>query len=173
VIALVIVVGDEGLDLGFEITEQIIIFKQDTVLERLMPALDLALGHGVISRATDMLPVLAVKPFRQVLRDAGAIVGEKPWPMNDCLVESRGPRCQVQRGSTFRIVGAAAGYFIGVGSFSNSLGKRASLSCSQMAAQNIFRNDKSQRIYFLLAIVSFQVILLTIICLATRPFLVL
>jgi hypothetical protein len=37
VIAQVIVVSDEGLDLGFEIARQVIVF--DTVLERLMPAL--------------------------------------------------------------------------------------------------------------------------------------
>jgi len=46
---------------------------QDTVLERLMPALDLALGHRMIRRAADMLHVLAVEPFGQVRRDvAGA-----------------------------------------------------------------------------------------------------
>src|SRR5580693_3128243 len=48
VIAQVIVVNDEGLDLGFEIARRVIVFEQDTVLERLMPALDLALGHRVI-----------------------------------------------------------------------------------------------------------------------------
>jgi hypothetical protein len=65
-----------------------------------MPALDLALGHRVTGRATDVLHVLPVEPFCQVRRDvAGAIVGEKPWPVDDlCLVESRGLQCQVQRG---------------------------------------------------------------------------
>src|ERR1700676_1417292 len=93
--------ADEGLDLSFEIARQVIVFEQDTVLERLMPALDLALGHRVIGRATDVLHVLPVEPFRQVRRDvAGTIVGEKPWPVDDlCLVESRGLQCQVQRGS--------------------------------------------------------------------------
>ena len=89
VIAQVIVVNDEGLDLGFEIARQVIVLEQDTVLERLMPALDLALGHRMIRRATDVLHVLAVEPFRQVHRDvAGAVVGEKPWPVDDlCLVK--------------------------------------------------------------------------------------
>ena len=47
-----------------------------------------------------MLHVLPVEPFGQVRRDvAGAVVGEKPWPMDDlCLVEPRGLQCQVQRG---------------------------------------------------------------------------
>ena len=48
VVALVVVVIDEGADLVFEIAGQIIIFKQDPVLQRLMPALDLALGLRVI-----------------------------------------------------------------------------------------------------------------------------
>ena len=39
-IAPVIVVSDEGLDLGFEIAREVIVFEQDTVLECLMPALD-------------------------------------------------------------------------------------------------------------------------------------
>ena len=100
VISQVIVVGDEGLDLGFEITRQVIVLEQDAVLERLMPALDLALGHRVIGRAADMPHVLAVEPFGQVRRDvAGAVVGEKPWPVDDLrLVEPRGLQCQVQRG---------------------------------------------------------------------------
>ena len=41
VVALVVVVIDEGADLVFEIAGWIIIFKQDAVLQRLMPALDL------------------------------------------------------------------------------------------------------------------------------------
>ena len=81
VIAQVIVVNDEGLDLGFEIAREVIVFEQDTVLERLMPALDLALGHRMIRRAADMLHVLAVEPFRQVRRDvAGAVApSEGVW----------------------------------------------------------------------------------------------
>jgi hypothetical protein len=53
-ISQVIVIGDEGLDLGFEIARQVIVLEQDTVLERLMPTLDLALGHRIIRRATDV-----------------------------------------------------------------------------------------------------------------------
>ena len=100
VIAQMIVVSDEGLDLSFEIARQVIVLEQDTVLERLMPALDLALGHRMIRRATDVPDILAIEPFGQVCRDvAGAVVGEKPWPVNDfCLVEPRGLQRQVQRG---------------------------------------------------------------------------
>jgi len=43
-IAIMIVVLDEASDVGFEIAGQIVVFKQDAVLQGLMPALDLALG---------------------------------------------------------------------------------------------------------------------------------
>jgi hypothetical protein len=48
VVSQVIVVGDEGLDLGFKIAQQVIVLEQDAVLECLMPALDLALGRRMI-----------------------------------------------------------------------------------------------------------------------------
>ncbi len=44
VIARMIVVRDEGLDPGIEINGQVVAFKHDAVLQRLIPSLDLALG---------------------------------------------------------------------------------------------------------------------------------
>src|SRR4051812_20619428 len=44
VIAPMIVVLDEGCDLGFEIAWQEVVFEQDAILHRLVPAFDLALG---------------------------------------------------------------------------------------------------------------------------------
>ena len=77
VITLVIVVLDEGADLGFEVTGQIIVLQQDPVLEGLVPALELALGLGTVGCATDMLHALIIEPFGQVAGDiAGPIVGE-------------------------------------------------------------------------------------------------
>ena len=43
--------------------------KQDSVLERLMPALDLALGLRVIRGAADMLHLLLIQPLGETLRD--------------------------------------------------------------------------------------------------------
>src|SRR3984957_1095183 len=51
VIAGMVVVRHEGGDLAFEIAGQVVVLKQDGVLERLMPALDLALGLRVIRGA--------------------------------------------------------------------------------------------------------------------------
>ena len=45
-VAAVVVVFDEGGDLGFEIAGQEVIFQQDAVLEGLVPALDFALVIG-------------------------------------------------------------------------------------------------------------------------------
>ena len=46
-----VVVVDEGGDLGFKIAREEIVLQQDAVLESLVPALDLALGHWMIGRA--------------------------------------------------------------------------------------------------------------------------
>ena len=54
-VALVIIVLDECLNIGFKRAWQIVIFQQDAVLHGLMPALDLALCLGMGGRAADML----------------------------------------------------------------------------------------------------------------------
>jgi hypothetical protein len=89
-IAQVIVVSDEGRDLGFKIARQVIVLEQDAVLERLMPALDLSLGHRIIRRAADMPHVLAVEPFGQVRRDIAGGRLRSPfaqgWDQMDAMV---------------------------------------------------------------------------------------
>ena len=42
-IAVVVVVLDESLDVSSEVTGQVIVYQQNAILERLMPALDLGL----------------------------------------------------------------------------------------------------------------------------------
>ena len=42
VIPVLIVVADEGVDLGFQVAGQVVVIKQDAVLERLMPTFDFA-----------------------------------------------------------------------------------------------------------------------------------
>jgi hypothetical protein len=49
-----VVMRHEGGDLAFEIAGQVVVLKQDSVLERLMPALDFALGLRVMRGAADM-----------------------------------------------------------------------------------------------------------------------
>jgi hypothetical protein len=69
-----VVVLDEGGDLAFEIARQVVVLKQDAILERLMPALDLTLGLWMIRGAADVLHFLLVQPLRD---PAAAAVGER------------------------------------------------------------------------------------------------
>ena len=62
VIADVVIVHDEGLDLPFEISGQIVIVEQNAVLQGLVPALDLSLGLGMIGGAAYMLHALVFEP---------------------------------------------------------------------------------------------------------------
>ena len=79
-VAAVIVVLDEATDVGLEIAGQIVVLEQDAVFERLMPALDLALGLGMIGRTAHVSYAGVFEPFRQVSRHvAGPVVAEQPW----------------------------------------------------------------------------------------------
>ena len=45
-----------------------------------MPALDLALGHRMIRRATNVFDIAGAKPFGEVAGNvAGTVVGQQPW----------------------------------------------------------------------------------------------
>ncbi len=57
VIALMIVVRDEGLDPSLEVARQIVVLEQDAVLQRLVPSLDLSLGLRMIGGAAGVLHV--------------------------------------------------------------------------------------------------------------------
>ena len=84
VVSAVVVVGNEGFDLGFEIAGQEVIFQQDAVLERLVPALDLALGHRMIGRTAQVFDVAGSEPFGQVAGDiAGSVVRQQARFVSD------------------------------------------------------------------------------------------
>ena len=57
VVSQVVVVGDEVADLLFEVARQVVVLKQDAVLERLVPAFDLALGLRMQRRPANMVDV--------------------------------------------------------------------------------------------------------------------
>lgn len=65
-IAAMILVLDESLDVGFDIPRQIIVFQQDLVFQRLMPALDFALGLGMARRAANVIDVALSQPFGKI-----------------------------------------------------------------------------------------------------------
>ena len=58
-VPLVIVVLDEGLDLGLEVAGQEVVLEQDAVLQGLMPAFDLSLGLGCSGAPRTWLILLA------------------------------------------------------------------------------------------------------------------
>ena len=66
VVAPVIVVIDEPIDAGFKITGQVVVFQQDAVLERLMPALDLALCLRMVGRTPNVSHVLCIEPVSKL-----------------------------------------------------------------------------------------------------------
>jgi hypothetical protein len=79
-----VVVLDKSADLLLESARQVVVLEQDAVLERLVPALDLALRLRAARRAPDVRHAPVHKPFGQVARDVGgAVVGEQPRPMHD------------------------------------------------------------------------------------------
>src|SRR5438046_394213 len=91
VVAAVVVVVDEGRDLGFEIAGQEVIFQQDAVFESLVPALDLALGHWMIGRAAQVLDLAVVEPLGEIARDvAGPVVWQEPRPLRGLGAGSSG-----------------------------------------------------------------------------------
>ena len=84
VIAGMVVVRHEGGDLAFEIAGQVVVLKQDAVLERLMPALDLALGLRMEGGSADMTHAVILEPGREIPGDvAGSVVAQQPRPMRD------------------------------------------------------------------------------------------
>ncbi len=49
VVAPMIVVGDEGINLGLEVAGQVVVLEQNAVFQRLVPPFDLALGLGMVA----------------------------------------------------------------------------------------------------------------------------
>jgi len=54
-IATCIIVRDEGFNLPFKLPRQVMVFEQGAVLERTVPALDLALCLWVVRLATRLI----------------------------------------------------------------------------------------------------------------------
>lgn len=75
--AVVIVVGDEGLDPRLQIARQVGMLEQDAVLQRLMPTFDLTLRLRMEGCAADMRHIALFQPAGEVARNVrGAVVGQ-------------------------------------------------------------------------------------------------
>ena len=98
---------------GLEIARQIVVLEQDAVLQRLVPALDLALGLGMEGSAPDVPDPRCVEPFGQITGDVGgAVVAQQPWPLGDL-----GARSQPDALSASSSVSVTSWAFIVVHSF--------------------------------------------------------
>ena len=86
-IALVVVMLDEGPDLGLKVAGHIVVFQQHAILQRLVTSFDLSLGLRVERRTADMIHALGTQPVGQIGRDLGRpIVAEQAWPVRDVRV---------------------------------------------------------------------------------------
>jgi hypothetical protein len=63
-----IVVVDKVIDRSFEIAGQVVVLKQDAVLEHLVPAFELALCRGIAGRTAYVIDVAIREPVDQVAR---------------------------------------------------------------------------------------------------------
>ena len=76
-------VADEVADFELEVVRQQIVFKQNVVLQCLVPMLNLALGLGMVGCSPNMLLAVVMKPVGQVGGDVGrAIVTEQAGLVN-------------------------------------------------------------------------------------------
>ena len=66
VIAGVVVVLDEGVDLPFEISRRVVVVEQNAVLQGLVPALELSLGLGMIRCPAHVLHAFVLEPIGQI-----------------------------------------------------------------------------------------------------------
>ena len=73
VVSPMIVMLDESRDLGFEVLLEEVVFQQDAVLQRLVPALDLALRLGVAGSPVNLIDLVFVR-WRRLNRVWDAVV---------------------------------------------------------------------------------------------------
>ena len=80
VVAPLVIVLNERLDLLLEVPGQEVVLQEDAVLQGLVPALNLALCLGMEWSAAHMARAVCLDPLGQFTSDvAGAIVTEQPW----------------------------------------------------------------------------------------------
>ncbi len=73
---------DKGSDLLLQGAGQAAVLEQDAVLERLVPALGLALGLRMPWGASNVGCALVREPLGRIARDvARAVVAQQPWPV--------------------------------------------------------------------------------------------
>ncbi len=84
VVSAMIVMLDERRDPGFEVFLEEVVFQQDAVLQRLVPALDLALCLRMAGSAMDLADLVFVQPFTEIGSDVTrAVIRQQARPVFD------------------------------------------------------------------------------------------
>ena len=84
VVAMVVVMLDEGPDLVFEIAGQVIVLEENPVLEGLMLPLDFTLRLRVVRGSSNVIHAVILEPGCEVTEDVGrAVVAEQTGFVND------------------------------------------------------------------------------------------
>ena len=83
-IAMMIVMIDESLDLRLKVRREEVIFQQDAVLQCLMPSLDLTLCLRMIRCPSDVPHFIVPQPFGQFATDlAGPVIRQQSRVMSN------------------------------------------------------------------------------------------
>src|SRR4051812_2741041 len=126
VVSKMIIVGDELADPGFEVARQIVVLQQHPVLQRLVPALDLALGLGM-QRGAAQIKALNPSAIRRDCRSRTTNCGKSKRVVGIVEVNRGMPRACVRL--------ASSGAFRGRSrrpATTLSQPKRISLGCSRL-----------------------------------------
>lgn len=84
VVSAMVVVLDEGYDLGFEVFFEEVVFEQDAVLQSLMPAFDFPLCLRMAGSAVNLVDLVCLQPFTEIGSDVTrAVVGQQARPVFD------------------------------------------------------------------------------------------
>ncbi len=65
-VTAMILMLDEGRDLGFKVLLEEVVFKQDAVLQRLVPAFDFPLRLRVAGSAVNLVDLVFLQPFAEI-----------------------------------------------------------------------------------------------------------
>lgn len=84
VVSSMIVMLDEGRDLGFEVLLEEVVFQEDAVLQRMVPTFDLTLSLRMAGSAVHLIDLVFLQPFTEIGSDVtGAVVRKQARPMFD------------------------------------------------------------------------------------------
>ena len=89
VVSTMVVMIDECRDLRFEVFREVVVFEQDAIFQRLVPALDLALGLRMSRCAVNLRDRSLFQPFTEVRGDVTRTIVRQQTRLRRFLPASR------------------------------------------------------------------------------------